>query len=368
MMRGSLACADAKDTTMSIDPESEPWVVRDKNAQIETYNGKRAICLQGGYAYLNDVDFRNGVIECDLASPVARSYLGIMFRVQSEENYELIYFQPHTSGKWDAVQYDPVFNGSTTWQLHHGPKYQAEAIVPTQEWFHVKIVVSGVTAEVYLHNAEAPALVVRDLRHGLSEGSVGFWSHHPGSIANLTVTRLSSPKRARAPFGPSPKLPYLTHCSVSEPTVFKTPGAPSLLEAAAGTPSAEWRTVTSEESGIVNLNRHFRKPPGEATVLAKLALQSETEQSRKLTFGYSDKITVFLNGLPIYSGDNSYGVSKQSGARGYVRDGEFSIDLPLRKGSNEFLLAVSEKAFGWGFIARLDKAVGIHVEGQASAD
>jgi hypothetical protein len=61
-------------------------------------------------------------------------------------------------------------------------------------------------------------------------------------------------------------------------------------------------------------------------------------------------------------------VSKQPGARGYVKDGEFSLDLPLKKGSNELLFAVSESAFGWGFIARLDQAAGIHVEGQTSTD
>jgi hypothetical protein len=68
---------------------------------------------------------------------------------------------------------------------------------------------------------------------------------------------------------------------------------------------------------------------------------------------------VFLNGKQLYSGDNSFGVSKQPGARGYVKDGEFSVDLPLKKGSNELLLAISEKAFDWGFIARLDQVAGI---------
>jgi len=83
---------------------------------------------------------------------------------------------------------------------------------------------------------------------------------------------------------------------------------------------------------------------------------------RQLLFGYSDRICVFLNSQEVFSGDNSYGVSKQPGARGYVKDGEFNADLPLEKGSNELLLAVSEEAFGWGFIARLDRTDGIKTE------
>ncbi|MCK4392767.1 hypothetical protein KAX17_07655, partial [Candidatus Bipolaricaulota bacterium] len=83
---------------------------------------------------------------------------------------------------------------------------------------------------------------------------------------------------------------------------------------------------------------------------------------RQLLFGYSDKISVFLNSRMIFSGDNSYGVSKQPGFRGYVKDGEFTVDLPLKKGSNELLLAISEKAFGWGFITRLDEIAGVKIE------
>jgi hypothetical protein len=52
------------------------------------------------------------------------------------------------SGEWDALQYDPVFHGSNTWQLYHGPGYQREAQVPTGRWFRLKVDTCGMRAAV----------------------------------------------------------------------------------------------------------------------------------------------------------------------------------------------------------------------------
>ena len=42
-----------------------------------------------------------------------------------EANYENFYIRPHQSGNPDANQYQPVFNGSASWQLYYGPEYAA---------------------------------------------------------------------------------------------------------------------------------------------------------------------------------------------------------------------------------------------------
>lgn len=73
---------------------------------------------------------------------------------------------------------------------------------------------------------------------------------------------------------------------------------------------------------------------------------------KKLMIGYSDDVSVFLNGDILYRGRSAQ----------YFRDPAFleivnpendAVYLPLRKGRNELVLAVSELGGGWGFVCRL---------------
>jgi hypothetical protein len=70
--------------------------------------------------------------------------------------------------------------------------------------------------------------------------------------------------------------------------------------------------------------------------------------------GYSDDIVVYLNGRPLYAGRNSMSYRDRS-ALGFFYPYADAVFLPLRKGKNELLLAVSEATAGWGFMARFDQ-------------
>jgi hypothetical protein len=100
-----------------IDFESDRWDL--SNAEIVEHMDRK--CLMGN-AFLKDVEFENGVIEVDIAvTPRSRSYPGIAFRMQSDENYERFYIRPHRSPYYsDALQYTPCFNGIDSWQLYNG--------------------------------------------------------------------------------------------------------------------------------------------------------------------------------------------------------------------------------------------------------
>jgi hypothetical protein len=69
--------------------------------------------------------------------------------------------------------------------------------------------------------------------------------------------------------------------------------------------------------------------------------------------GYSDDIVVYLNGRPLYAGRNSMSYRDPS-ALGFFYPYADAVFLPLKKGPNELLLAVSEATAGWGFMARFD--------------
>jgi hypothetical protein len=70
--------------------------------------------------------------------------------------------------------------------------------------------------------------------------------------------------------------------------------------------------------------------------------------------GYSDGVVVYVNGQPLYAGRNSMSY-RFPGQIGWFYPYADAVFLPLKKGPNELLLAVSENTAGWGFMCRFDK-------------
>jgi hypothetical protein len=95
--------------------------------------GRNALKLDG-LALLPDLQCGDATVEVDICAEQA-AYAGIAFRATDSLNHELAYAVPHCTGLWDALQYDPVFRGSNTWQLYHGEGYQRSAAVPTGTCF-----------------------------------------------------------------------------------------------------------------------------------------------------------------------------------------------------------------------------------------
>ena len=59
------------------------------------------------------------------------------------------------------------------------------------EWTPLRIVVSGTEARLFVHDAEQPCLIVKDLKLGATEGGIALWigAGTEGHFANLRVTR-----------------------------------------------------------------------------------------------------------------------------------------------------------------------------------
>jgi hypothetical protein len=346
----------AQKETISVDFTSKDW--KTFGSEIKDFDSKLTAYIPNGtgIGYLDSLDFQNGTIECDLYSPSDKAYLGIVFRISSLSNFEYIYFQPHTSGKWDAVQYDPIFNRSATWQLYNGTAYQAVANIPTREWFHVKIQVIDDSAKVYLDNNPKQVMSAK-LKHDYASGNIGVCSYHPAYFANLKVTKLDTVISFKPEQVTASKKTYISNWLISEPydnydfTIEK----PFLNDSIV----SKWQKVNTEENYLMNLNRHFTFSKSKNTVLAKVIINSKKPQKKKLYFGYSDKMRIYLNTETIFSGDNTFHESEKFEDRGYVLDKHQMIELPLEKGDNELILEISEKMFGWGFIAQLEDLKGI---------
>jgi hypothetical protein len=87
-------------------------------------------------------------------------------------------------------------------------------------------------------------------------------------------------------------------------------------------------------------------------VYARTAIESDRDQVKKLYLGYSDDVSVFLNGRILYRGRSAQAF-RDPRFLGIVNPENDAIYLPLKKGSNELMLAVSELGGGWGFICQL---------------
>jgi hypothetical protein len=161
-------------------------------------------------ALVEGAEFQNGTIEFDVASRVkedswfffkwiARGFAGVAFRMDDEiERFEYIYLRP-LNGRVDdperrahAVQYSSHPDYSFSRMRDESPGvYEAAADIGPDEWIHVKIVVAGTSARLYLNGSDEPTLVVDDLKLGANvRGGVGLWVDMGTSahFSNLTIT------------------------------------------------------------------------------------------------------------------------------------------------------------------------------------
>ena len=312
----------------------------------------------------------DAVIDVDMAGSGARGFYNILFRTQADGNGEQVYLRPHKTGLDDAQQYTPTLNGAAAWQIYNGPGFTRAVDIPRDVWFHVRLEITGAQAKLYVNDMREPSLVVNDLKSGLRKGGIGLegayfsnfevrptppsdWERHEPAMPVATVTKWSL----------SPNLDALARdlerpLSKSEVTAMS------------------WQDIVAEPPGFVVINRYRRSPEviptfardfskrldpqkGMQVVYARTTIISDREQIKKLNLGYSDDVSVFLNDQIIYCGRSAQRF-RDPGFLGIVNPENDAVYLPLKKGRNELMLAVSELTGGWGFICRFDNMDGIH--------
>jgi hypothetical protein len=339
------------------------WELKGDGVITQPYMGKEALRLGTGFAYRRDVRLQDGTLELDFNSTGSRSFFYIQFRMESDREFEEIYFRPHKTGLGDALQYNPVYKGESNWQLYHGEGATSAVDIPRNEWVHLRIVLQGDRLAVFVGDTKAPQLLVPRLARPPAPGYITLRSFVPEggkepvtSFANVVVRPDASdfvfPERGP---DPAPLPGVVTEWLVSEP--FVTPEGPiaSLPEVTG------WKNLPTDPSGLLVLLRHVARPKrGErATVLAKLKLTATSEESARLHLGYSDEITVFVNGAPLFSADDSYSFDRPR-REGVIGFDQATVFLPLRPGENEIVLAVTDVFGGWGLMGRLRRDTRAH--------
>jgi hypothetical protein len=356
-----LLRATSKGETVPFDDLTR-WDIRATEAKVIDYLGRKALYLKGGLAVVKDSKFTDGVVEFDLAVTGERGFVGAVWRLQDFDNFEEFYIRPHQSGNPDANQYQPVFHGVAAWQLYYGDGYGAPVKYDFNQWMHIKIVVSGSNAEVYIKDLSSPALFVSQLRRELRAGHVGLnvGNFAPGYYSNFSFTSVSTPVLKGKP-KPAAVRPVGTVLSWQVSAAFDE----SLLEKKyellpSDKENLHWTKLSSEPDGLTNLAIVQGVEQKKNTVFAKIVIQSEREQIKKVRFGFSDKVKLYFNDRLLYGGSDLY-LSRDYRFLGTM--GLFDeVYLPLRAGKNELCFAVTENFGGWGVRAMFEDQSGIRIE------
>jgi hypothetical protein len=368
-MRRILACAllaaalpaFAADSSQPIPLDPAHWEVQG-DAKFETFMGRPALRMCNAEAVAKNVQFLDGTFEYDLAVSSRRNFPMVGLRRQGTGEYEEFYFRTHKTELPDAIQYVPAWQGVGGWQLYHGPGFTAKASFPRNEWIKIRIVLSGTRAAVFVGDVAEPQLVVPQLRREPKAGGLELADSCPkGSVPEGEHVAAVSNVVLRPGYVPydfarsttrenTPAAGVVASWELSESFVAEKGAVRALPEKTVG---GKWQKVAAEPSGLVVFERYLKlsgKPERE-TVLARLTVDSPDARMRRFDFGYSDEVTVFLNGQPLFSGDARYSHDnpRQEGLIGFWQG---TLYLPLKKGSNEIVFAVSEVFGGWGVMGR----------------
>ena len=343
------------------------WTLVGHGATSMVYLERPSLFIDNGVALLRDSSFGDGTIEFDVALHGHASFAGVAFRARSEDDYELIYLRPHLSRRPDALQYTPIYNGGEAWQLYSGPGYTAEAELPLNRWVHVKLVVSGYAARLFVDGAANPQLTVTSLRRPWTRGMIGLWSFLGGAnFSNVIVSPADTTAPAARPADPPPAPHTLTTWELS-PAFETTQVKDDVLPDHAAQNAFAWTSVTAENSGLVNIAQYRKRTRSSesslALVFARSVITASRAQQMKLVFAYSDRVHIFVNGRLLFAGDSAF-QARDPGFLGVASLGPDAIYVDLRPGANEIVLAVSEKFGGWGFAARLEPLAPEHEPGQ----
>lgn len=305
--------------TLSVPPDSPRWDLQGQ-AKTTEYQGRKCLLLDGGAAVLKDFEMRDGIVDVDVATPANRGFFGIQFRIAGDgANAEWVYLRQHKSGLPDAMQYTPVLNTGLNWQIYNGPGFTGVVDIPKDVWFHLRLEVVGAQAKLYVKDMDKdkPALVMNDLKSGIQKGQVALAVLTGATyFSNFEIhtTPDAAWERDLPPMPPG----TLTRWSLS-PSYdalarnLERPLPPS--ESAA----IHWQDVEAEPTGFVVIYRYREAPhprvtfqgdfskrlepqPGMKVIYARTSINSDREQVKKLYIGYSDDVSVFLNGKILFRG------------------------------------------------------------------
>ena len=330
------------------------WQLKGE-AHKEVYKGKDCLNTANGVAIAQEENFKNGTIEFQMCIQHGRGFAGIRFHGDGEGNTEEFYVRLHQSGNPDAMQYTPVYNGTAGWQLYYGDGYSTAKTYEFDEWFKVKLVVSGTRGEVYIDDMDNPILLIHELKMGERSGKIAFYG--PARYADIKITPSDSPAlkgnfKEIVKAGDETIQKYQVSNLIDAEPLFNASQLPEgFVE------NLTFETYPTEADGLINLAKVGAREKTQNAVLLKIDIEAEADIIKPLNFAFSDVAKIFVNEKAAWSGADIYRSRDYRflGTIGYFD----TVYLDLKKGSNEVIVMVAENFGGWGFKARFDNLSGI---------
>ncbi|SHJ65645.1 family 16 glycoside hydrolase [Pseudozobellia thermophila] len=341
--------AIAQGPEIKVDMVASNWNVSEET-RFEKFDNRETLVLNGGRITVKDQKFANGTIEVEVYANTIRSFAGITFRKQNNDMEE-VYMRMHKSNQVDAVQYTPIFNNESNWQLYR--EKQARVSFKKTGWNSLRIEVNNQSAEVFVNDKKV--MTIDKLRTEHNTGEIGLFALFPNRFSNFRFTPKeaveSTKKDSIAPVDPA----IITKWEITKSKPYKAEEIhyENFLE-------EEYITVETEATGLLPISKYIKKSSSgnfeqneEDYIVASTTVHSDNDETKLFSFDYSDRIIVYLNGKVLFKGNNTFR-AKGIQYMGHIDINTNKLYLPLEKGVNNIHCVVIDKANGWGLIAKLE--------------
>ena len=207
---GSHAIAAAPARTVSL-AELAASTAHDVSIATVRHEGRQAVEIRPAkpgpgadpFAAIPGSEFQDGEITAEIAAevipgadPSVRAFAGIGFRAEGDK-YEAFYLRMLNGRAVDQLQRNHaaqyISHPDFTWQRLRKDTpglYESYVDLEPRRWTPVRIVVCRGEAALYVHGAQQPTLIVRDLKRGAAaKGAVILWVG-PGTAAKFTDVKI----------------------------------------------------------------------------------------------------------------------------------------------------------------------------------
>ncbi|WP_437369945.1 family 16 glycoside hydrolase [Maribacter litoralis] len=321
-----------------------------KEATFEKFDNRETVLLNNGRITVKNHKFKNGIIEVDVLANESRSFAGITFRKQNE-NMEEVYMRLHKSNQVDAVQYTPIFNNESNWQLYK--EYQALVSFKKIGWNNLRIEVKNKVADVFVNGKKI--LTINELKTNQDIGEIGLFALFSNRFSNFKITTTNLLEQKIVDNDISTNSLIINKWLVTKSKLYNEEkfNYKSLY-------NEDYVEIKTETSGLLPISKHIKKSSSgnfeqnkEEYVITQKNIHVDSDQIKLFSFDYSDKIIVYLNGSPIFKGNNAFR-SKGLQYQGHIDINSNKLYLNLKKGKNTLHCVIIDKANGWGLIGKLD--------------
>jgi hypothetical protein len=341
--------ATAQGSEIKVDMVASNWNVSEETT-FEKFDNRETLVLNGGRIMVKNQKFANGTIEVEVYANTIRSFAGITFRRQNN-NMEEVYMRMHKSNQVDAVQYTPIFNNESNWQLFR--ENQARVSFKKTGWNSLRIEVNNQSAEVFVNDEKG--MTIDKLRTEQNTGEIGLFALFSNRFSNFKFTAKDAVERAKKDSSVSVDPTIITKWEITKSKPYKAEDIhfENFLK-------EEYITVETEASGLLPISKYIKKSSSgnfeqnkEDYIVASTTVQADRYETKLFSFDYSDRIIVYLNGKAVFKGNNAFR-TKGIQYMGHININTNKLYLQLEKGENKIHCVVMDKANGWGLIAKLE--------------